>query len=472
MQFITWQFIVFFIVAMIFLLPRFKNKKYVLAALNVVFYISSGISGLIILLLFTSLTYLFGLFAEKNKSKVLFSVFLILSLAPLLFYKYTNFLLCDMLNMEHKNIIAPLGISFFTFQGVGYIIDVYRGKYLAEKNPVNYFIFISLFTCVTSGPINRGESILSQIRAYGENEFNYKRCVDGLKYVLIGIFLKVLISSRVEQMVSVPFAEPSASSGLALLIASVCFTIQIFCDFCGYSYMSYGLSKVIGIDVIQNFNSPYFSKSVTEFWRRWHISLSSWLRDYVYFPLGGSRCSKYRNYANILITFTLSGLWHGASWTFIIWGLLNGVCLAAEKMTGFNKKITGRISAFIHWFITISVTNIMWVFFRANTLKDALIIVRKIFIESVSDIHLVSSMEGIEKLLSQTGSTLSGAIATIIALFLFFAFEVFFDRKGKVTAFLDSRNIIVRWVLYICIISLILVFGVTGKAGEFIYAKF
>lgn len=472
MQFISWQFIVFFVVVMITLFSGIKGKKYILALFNILFYISSGITGFLSMLAFTLMTYFFGRIIEKHKGKILFAFIIALSLLPLLVFKYTNFVISDILKMDSINIIAPLGISFFSFQGIGYLIDVYKGKCASEKNIINYFVFISLFTCVTSGPINRSQSILKQIREYNKKAFEYDRCAEGFRFILVGLFLKILVSSRMEQLVSVPFSAPSKSSGLALLIASICFTIQIFCDFCGYSYMSYGLSKVIGIDVIQNFNAPYASKSVTEFWRRWHISLSSWFKDYVYIPLGGNRCSKFKSYLNLLITFTISGLWHGASWTFIVWGMLNGLCLIIERMTNFNKNISGKIRVFFHWLITFIVTNTMWIFFRASTLKDAFLIIRKIALESVFNISSIMTVAGLEELFSELGTTLSIMIAATIVLFMFVIFEWCADRKENPIGFLCNKNPILRWMIYIGVAVIILTLGITGEAGEFIYAKF
>ena len=473
MQFISWQFIILFAVAMIFLLSEVKAKKYILAVCCFIFYISSGISGFVVLALFTTVTYIFGVITEKHKSKLTFFVMLVLALCPLLFYKYAGFVVHEIFRMrEITGVTVPIGISFFTFSGVGYLVDVYKGKCGAEKNFINYFIFLSLFTCITSGPINRSQSLLAQIKEYDRTKFCYDRCAEGFRYVLIGILLKVLVSARLAQAITNPFNVPAQVSGLALLIASLFFTIQIFCDFCGYSYMAYGLSKIIGIDVVQNFKAPYFSLSVTEFWRRWHISLSSWFRDYVYFPLGGSRCSKARTCVNLVITFTVSGLWHGAAWTYITWGFMNGVIIVIEKLIGFNKEVSGRTRTIVHWMVTLLLTNTMWIFFRAATLPDAILIIRKILTDTIHGLIRLRSMASILELVSELGITASGFVATLVGIMIFVVFEIFADRKDKPTYLLNSRKAVVRWTVYIALIFVILIFGVTGKAGEFIYAKF
>lgn len=475
MQFITWQFIIFFIIAMLLLLSRSKQKRNILLLLNIIFYLYSGIAGFLNLLVFTVITFVGGKSIEKNNSKVLFIFVLILSLLPLVLYKYTDFIIRDCLHISEgvlNNISIPLGISFVTFQGVGYIIDIFKGKYKAEKNIIDYFIYLSLFTSVISGPINRPENILMQIKKYNESEFNYDRCVQGFRYVLLGIFLKLLISGRMAQVVEIPFSNPYNSSGLVLLIASICFTIQIFCDFCGYSYMAFGLSKIIGIDVIQNFKHPYFSYTITEFWRRWHISLSSWLRDYIYIPLGGSRCSKLRSYLNLLITFIISGLWHGASWNYIFWGLINGLFLVTEKITNLNKTPGNKVFRVIRRIFNLLLLNFMWIFFRAKTLSDAFIILYKIIFETPKNVVTSLSLSGALDIVSKLGTTASNFIAAVISVIVFIIFEILVDRKDNPIEFFENKYSVVRWCKYVTIIFLVLIFGVTGQAGEFIYGNF
>lgn len=475
MQFISWQFIIFFIIAMLLLLSKNRHKRIFLLSLNVIFYLYSGVGGFINLIIFTIVTYIGGRMVYKNKNKLLFAVFLIIALFPLVFYKYTDFVIRDCLHLSEGILYKysiPIGISFITFQGIGYLVDVFKGKCESEKNILDYFIYLSLFTSVTSGPINRSEQILKQIKLYNNKGFDYNRCVQGFRYILLGIFLKLLISGRMSQVVSLPFSNPESSGGFVLLIASICFTIQIFCDFCGYSYMAYGLSKVIGIDVVQNFERPYYSCTITEFWRRWHISLSSWLKDYIYIPLGGSRCSKIRTYFNLLVTFLVSGLWHGAAWNYVFWGLLNGICLVVEKVTGLNKGPINKCVKIIRRIIMLIILNFMWIFFRSETLADAFLIIYKIVFETVENITSSLSLSGILNIVSGLGVTVSEFIAVVISVGTFMIYELLIDRRDNPISFFDNKHTTVRWIKYMTLIFIMLIVGATGQAGEFIYASF
>ena len=411
---------------------------------------------------------------QKTRTKAVFAVIIVLSLLPLLFYKYTEFICNSILHlnfMKSLSPLSPLGISFYTFQGIGYLIDVYRGKTKSSKNLLDYFTYLSLFTCVTSGPINRSKEMLEQIERYNESNFDYDRCVKGFQYVLLGFFLKVFLAGRMSTLVAAPYENVDTTQGLVLLIASICYTIQIFCDFCGYSYMAYGLSKIIGFDVIQNFRHPYASKTITEFWRRWHISLSSWLTEYIYIPLGGSRCSKLRSNINVLITFAVSGLWHGANWTFLIWGILNGLFIVMERMLGFAKSTYIKAKAFLHWLLTIILVNTMWIFFRANSLANAGKIIWKILRETVPDLFSLTSIENLAGIKAQFGVSFYELCVAVLSGAAFLIYALWVERKSEVTEIFCKKTVI-RWMMYVGIVVITLLFGVTGKASEFIYAQF
>lgn len=474
LQLISGTFIVFFIVAMALLFPKAnKHKKLFLFVLNAAFYAFAGIEGMLIMAVFALVTYFGALLVQKTRSKCAFVCTLVLALVPLIFYKYAKFIMADVLNLGTQYIgflsklSVPLGISFFTFQGVGYLIDVYRGKCEAEKSFFNYIVFLSLFTCISSGPINRSQLLIEQIRNYNDTSFDYERCAEGFRYVLVGLFMKVFVASTLAMA-----SAPSRDSGLALLFCSICFSVQIYCDFCGYSYIAFGLSKVLGLDVIQNFHKPYISKSLTEFWRRWHISLSSWLRDYVYISLGGSRCSKPRTYFNQIVTFAVSGIWHGANWTFVVWGLLNGIIIACEKLVGYCKESSSKLVNIIKHIVTLAIVNTLWIFFNAPTIRDALDTIKIIITKTVSNLISLRSMSAIRIFVSELGLKTNEFIQVGFAVIMYLVLELIMHRYDNPAEFFRHRSMVVRWVKYLVVIFIVLIFGLTGEAGEFIYANF
>ena len=299
----------------------------------------------------TAVTYFTAIFVEKSKHpKIVLTAGVLLGLIPLVFFKYYNFIsesITEMLTflglkfqLKGLNWAIPIGISFFTFQALGYIWDVYYKRIRAEKDFLIYALFVSFFPSILSGPINKASLIIPQlkkIRPY----FDYNKAVGGLKILLWGMFMKVVVADRVGLYVDTVFPRYMHFTGLSCFTASLLYTVQIYADFGGYSLMAIGVGKLLGFELTENFRRPYFAVSVTDFWHRWHISLSTWLKDYIYIPLGGSRCSKLRNYWNIFVTFLVSGIWHGANWTFIVWGCMHGICQIIEKMLGQQKCIYG-----------------------------------------------------------------------------------------------------------------------------------
>lgn len=278
----------------------------------------------------------------------------IATILPLVIFKYGHFISENLSsftdsfgfisNEHHFSIIAPLGISFFTFQALSYVFDVYRKKYPAEQNLSNYLTYMAFFPSMIAGPINRYDQLMPQLNTV--QGFNRPLAEKGLKMILWGMFLKVVIADRLQLYINPVFDGFLQESGSSLLMAAILYSIQLYTDFAGYSLMAIGAAATLGYNLKQNFHNPYFSIGITDFWHRWHITLAHWLRDYIYIPLGGSRCSKKRNYANILITFAVSGIWHGANWTFIVWGLLHGLFQVIEKMLGLQKK--ERIPTLFH----------------------------------------------------------------------------------------------------------------------------
>ena len=320
-------------------------KKWYLIFISYLLYMNWKPAFALVLFWVTCATFfgakvLFG--NEKKKSRHLIWLFSLMSLFPLLAFKYYNFINENVtLGLEQiglhfalpgLNWAVPIGISFFTFQAVGYLFDVYYKRIQPEKSFADYVLFVSFFPQVTSGPISKASELLPQIK--NPRPFNYQQGVDGLKLLLWGMFIKLVVADRLGLYVDVVYSNYVHYSGFCCLLASVFYTFQIYGDFAGYSLMAMGIAKTLGYDIVNNFRQPYLSVSVTDFWRRWHISLSRWLKDYVYIPLGGSRCSKLRNYWNIFVTFLVSGIWHGANWTFIVWGIMHGVAQIIEKALG------------------------------------------------------------------------------------------------------------------------------------------
>ena len=391
--------------------------------------------------------------------------FTLLGLFPLLVFKYYNFINENVtacvesvgikFTLPGLNLAIPIGISFFTFQAVGYMLDVYYGRIKAEKDFLTYALFVSFFPSIVAGPINKASLVIPQLKSI-RPYFDYHKAVEGLKMLLWGMFMKVVIADRVGLYVDTVFSAYQNYSGLTCLIASFLYTIQIYSDFAGYSLMAIGVGNTLGVELTENFRRPYFAFSVTDFWHRWHISLSTWLKDYVYIPLGGSRCSKLHNYWNIFLTFLVSGIWHGANWTFIVWGCMHGVCQIIEKHLGFQKLSStngwiriGRI------FVTLLIVNFAWIFFRMPTLTDAMNFIGQVFISG--------------------GGLFTGPSVNLFLMIIGIALLLFKDTRDEFFPdkflFINNDSMIVRWSTYIILLIMIMLTGVFD-AGQFIYANF
>mgnify|MGYP003667452434 FL=1 len=375
-------------------------------------------------------------------------------------------------HISNLNILLPVGISFYTFQALSYTMDVYNGKITATRHFGKYALFVSFFPQLVAGPIEKSAHLLPQFdRA---TKFDYNGIKDGLILMAWGFFKKMVIADRLAILVNTVYGNPSAYHGFELVIATLFFAIQILCDFSGYTDIAIGAAKVLGFDLMKNFDRPYFSKSIPEFWRRWHISLGAWFRDYLYFPLGGSRVSTWKKYRNIMIVFLVSGIWHGASWNFLIWGFLHGIYQIIDL------SITPYITKGYHLFkintdsfgyklykvlLTFGLVTFAWVFFRANTLADAGYIVKNLFTFNPEVI-----LDGdIYKL----GLVWREFKIAIIAILVLLGANIL-ERKYNLLDLLRKQNLVIRWAFYLVLTLYVLFYGVYGsnEKAAFIYFQF
>lgn len=492
MLFNSFHFLVFFPVVVLcyWLFPK-RIKMYWLLAASYYFYMCWNAKYALLMLFSTAATFICGrlihyantALTDPHKTrfkKASVVVCLILNLGILFFFKYFGFFTQNInrlfefagvsFNIPAFDVLLPVGISFYTFQALGYSIDVYRGTIPAEKNFFQYALFVSFFPQLVAGPIERSGNLLGQLAK--PKPFNYENMKNGLLMMGWGLFEKMVIADRLAQLVNTVYGDYQNQSGAALVIATVFFAVQIYCDFAGYSDIAIGAAQVMGIRLMQNFKRPYFSKSIAEFWRRWHISLSSWFKDYLYFPLGGSRVGKLKTYRNIMIVFLVSGLWHGASWSFIVWGAIHGVYQIIGNIVRpvSDKLIKNRQNFFVRAFSVIKtfiLVDFAWIFFRAGSMTVAVGVIRSIF----TNFAPYSLLNGGVFELGLKASDFALAILSIAVLFTVSLIR----RRHSIRAFIARRNIVIRWAIYFAIIFIILIFGVYGpgySAAQFIYFQF
>lgn len=474
MLFNSFTFLLFFPIAALlyYVLPHKLRGTYLLLV-SYGFYMNWNptyallLAGITLVSYFSALgmSRLSRLENKESQSKKVLVASIVLCLLPLIVFKYFNFINGSVfallqafgmrIPMPDFKWLLPVGISFFTFKVISYLVDVYKGRIEPERNLGIYALYVSFFVDLAAGPIDRAEKLIPQLKT--KHNFVPEQVVKGLRLMLWGYFMKVVVADRLTLYVDPVFNHLDSHSGISVLLAAVFFSIQIYCDFGGYSFIAIGCGKVMGFDLMTNFERPYMATSVTDFWRRWHISLSTWFRDYVYIPLGGNRCSKLRNRINLLVTFTVSGLWHGANWTFVIWGFLNGVFQVFGKMwkkSGSKQKVYKGSERAWNIFITFVLMTVAWTFFRANNVEDAI--------------------QALGMMCVPTGSLYIPQTSLLVYILMGMAVllvcDVLQEMHGR-HPLLENKSVVVRFASYLLLIVLILTVGVFD-GGQFIYFQF
>lgn len=503
MLFNSFDFLIFFIVvtSLYFLIPY--NKRWILLLLSSCHFYMAFVPSYILILGFTIVVdYFAGIFIEKSsgtKRKLFLFFSLMVNIFVLAFFKYFNFFNQNISffleNIGFSNpvpylsFLLPIGLSFHTFQAMSYTIEIYRGNQKAERHFGIYSLYVMFYPQLVAGPIERPQNLLPQFRE--KFDFDYDRVSEGLKLVVWGFFKKLVIADRLAIYVNAVYDNPQEHGTITIITATLFFSFQIYCDFSGYSDIARGCAKIMGFKLMENFNRPYLSKSISEFWKRWHISLSTWFRDYLYISLGGNRGSVLRWYMNLFIVFLLSGLWHGANWTYVIWGALNGFYLVSSiifkplrikiyNLTRLNKQKTlyvggasesdqhpglksevfyenksEQLSNFLQIIITFMLISFSWIFFRANNIDDVIIILNKF-------IHFERGF-----FYAKPSIFLYSVLVILFLVFTELKEEYFKDSFS----FFNNKNWIVRNLSYSFLVITILLIGVFD-GGQFIYFQF
>lgn len=488
MLFNSFAFWVFFAVVTTgyFALPYRWRWLFLLAA-SYYFYMSWRATYALLILFSTVVDYIAGLRMGRLPTKRGRGKWLVWSLVTnlglLFFFKYYNFA-SHSINalgsriavfgpLPYSQFLLPVGISFYTFQTLSYSIEVYRGTIRPERHFGRFALYVSFFPQLVAGPIERAGSLLPQLRE--RFDFDYDRVTSGLKLMAWGLFKKLVIADQLAVAVDSVYGNPSAYTGPAFTFATVLFAFQIYCDFSGYSDIAIGAAEVLGIKLMQNFRQPYHAASVREFWQRWHISLSTWFRDYLYIPLGGRRVSIPRWYFNVMVVFIVSGLWHGASWTFAIWGLLHGAMLVVSFLT---KGMRGRFVELIRLdrlprlhhalrvAVTFSLVTFAWIFFRAESLSDAAYVVSNL----AGGWHVIFDFAALREILHSTGMSQRRLLVILLSIGVMEAVHLF-QTRGSVREIVSRQPLWLRWTAYSCLGWWIFLFGNFG-IKQFIYFTF
>lgn len=439
---------------------RIGLKNSFLLAVSYLFYGLFESKFLFVLMYITLINYitiiLLGKSNNSNKRKCLIISNIILSLIPLVFFKYTYFILNDVLGMQGEiigKIALPVGISFYTFQALSYTIDIYRGKEKELPTLLNFALYTSFFPTVLSGPIERARTLMPQIKNL--QRWNFSRFINGIQLFCWGLVQKIVVADRISEYVGYVYEHPSMYGTTTIILAASLYSIQIYCDFAGYSNMAIGVGRMLGFDIRKNFDFPYFTTSIRSFWKKWHISLTSWFTEYLYISLGGNRVKEYRWVINILIVFLVSGIWHGSAWTFIIWGLIHGIYQIIEHYTINKKEIKNHFIRFTQGCLLFIVVTIAWTFFRANNIDHA--------------ITVLSSLKNIEIPLFTMFATQWMLMWGV--LFVFIISELLlYKRYIKIIETGDNPFLWNNLIFWISCVSMITLLGKSG--ASFVYFQF
>lgn len=498
MLFNSMDFLIFFPLVLIiyFVIPD-KVKHLWLLVSSYYFYMCWNAKYVVLILTSTIITYASGLILEQIKhsereiqkqtllKKCVVAGSFLLNLGILFYFKYLNFAISILDNVFSKiniqinipafDIILPVGISFYTFQALSYTVDVYRDEIYAEKNFFRYALFVSFFPQLVAGPIERSKNLLKQLAK--PTRFKFENLREGLLLMLWGYFLKIVLADRIAIFVDSVYSNYTIYVGVYLIVATILFGIQIYCDFAGYSTIAMGAAKILDVNLMENFDAPYFATSVSEFWRKWHISLTSWFKDYLYIPLGGSKRGKLRKYVNKMIVFLVSGLWHGAKATFVIWGGINGIYqVLGEVLQPVRDKMVKKLylnresmgHKLVHMMGTFCLIDFSWIFFRANSCKDAIEIIKSMWTVKNGWILFDGS-------LYLCGLDARSFWLMIICIFVLVGADFCKYRNITVRDVIIKQDYWFRWIFIAFAIAFILTFGIWGpnyNQANFIYFQF
>ena len=485
MTFNSWEFLLFYpLVALLyFLLPK-RTKWIMLLGASYFFYMCYQAELVFLIAGTTLISWVASLIIERTSSRAIKRTSLIVTLlvcfGVLFFYKYFNFLAGSFVSLitlfgakpdsVTLNLLLPVGISFYTFQTLSYVIDVYRGEVKTERNFFFYALFVSFFPQLVAGPIERPDNLIPQLKT--AHKFEYGNFVKGAKHMLVGFFKKVCVADFIAVFVDAVYNNPTEATGFGVIIATCLFAVQIYCDFSGYTDIAIGCARIMGIRLMKNFDHPYTAATVKEFWSRWHISLSSWFKDYLYIPLGGNRRGKARQLLNLMIVFLVSGLWHGAAWTFVVWGALHGVYQVIGTLTiGGRNELLSRLGlkknsfevVLVRRLVTFLLVTFAWLFFRANSMSDAVVLLGKLF--SGYDTSFAATLAAIKLDTVAIVTT----VLLILTLYMIDRLLTYDDRP-------DGSFVLTRsgsFVYYVWMIMFVWVLLLSmGTGGTFIYFQF
>lgn len=479
MNITDFSFFIFLIITWIaYYATPLKSRWIPLLLGSVVFYCFAGFDALIVMSITVVTTYIFSRILENNKKKIFITLPLLINFGIMIFAKYTGFILSNIPGIDDAGsitakIIVPLGISFYTFQSVAYLVEIYKEKFKPERNFAKFALYITFFPHIIQGPIARFDQLAPQI--FNGNKFDYDKNVKGVLIILWGILKKIVIAERLGMVVCGIFDSGDYNSTFFVIAGAVLYAIQLYADFSGYVNIASGVALCFGIELAPNFDTPYFARNISDFWRRWHISLSSWLRDFIYIPLGGNRKGKFRKNLNLFATFFVSGIWHGANWTFVVWGIYHGVVSILNAFTypigekirnKFNIKKTGFMCSAYQMITTSMLVCFGWIFFRANDIQTAFSMIKGLF-----NFDFTGLIGKTQYLCRENGLEESQGVILAFFLLIMVVVEILNYKKINISDKIVKMPFAVRLFILVFTIITLICFSVSGQ-GSFMYANF